>query len=81
MQAHVCDAKGEHAERHEAHSLFWRTVSGIKAATSCKRNQSVGEEGHMPAGSGSNPGPPVLYKFHEGYTNAVKRPVFMKDLL
>lgn len=23
----------------------------------------------------------VLYKFHEGYTNAVKRPVLMRDLL
>ncbi|GAB4820762.1 hypothetical protein N2152v2_007808 [Parachlorella kessleri] len=24
---------------------------------------------------------PVLYKFHEGYTNAVKRPLLMRDLL
>lgn len=24
---------------------------------------------------------PVLYKYKEGYTNAVRRPVFMKDLL
>ena len=33
------------------------------------------------AGTEDGKGPPVLYKFHEGYTNAVKRPVFMKDLL
>lgn len=25
--------------------------------------------------------PAILYKFHEGYTNAVRRPVLMKDLL
>jgi hypothetical protein len=24
---------------------------------------------------------PVLYKFHEGYTNAVKRPLLMSELL
>eukprot|EP00898_Chlorokybus_atmophyticus_P003584 jgi/Chlat1/4226/Chrsp27S04307 len=24
---------------------------------------------------------PVIYKFHEGFTNAVRRPVYMKDLL
>ena len=24
---------------------------------------------------------PTTYKFHEGYTNAVKRPILMKDLL
>ncbi len=25
--------------------------------------------------------PRVLYKFHEGYTNAVRRPVYMHDLV
>lgn len=24
---------------------------------------------------------PTRYKFHEGYTNAVKRPILMQDLL
>jgi chromosome transmission fidelity protein 18 len=24
---------------------------------------------------------PILYRFHEGYTNAVKRPVLMRELL
>ena len=31
--------------------------------------------------AGGNARPPVLYQYNEGYTNAVKRPVLMKDLL
>eukprot|EP00983_Pelagomonas_calceolata_P092738 1157702-Pelagomonas_calceolata.AAC.7 len=37
-----------------------------------------------PGGSGSRAGKPQfskLYRFNEGYTNAVKRPLLMKDLL
>lgn len=30
---------------------------------------------------GSTTGFPVIYKFNEGYTNAVKRPVLMRELL
>ena len=25
--------------------------------------------------------PAVMYKFHEGFTNAVRRPVYMRDLI
>jgi hypothetical protein len=33
----------------------------------------------QPAGGTARP--PVLYKYNEGYTNAIKRPVLMKDLV
>lgn len=36
--------------------------------------------GLLPVGGGTL-SLPTAYKFHEGYTNAVKRPILMKDLL
>lgn len=39
------------------------------------------EHGAVCVAGGAKAGLAVRYKFHEGYTNAVKRPLRMKDLL
>ena len=43
--------------------------------------QSVAAEHLHCTSAGGIARPPVLYQYNEGYTNAVKRPVLMKDLL
>eukprot|EP00899_Mesostigma_viride_P005430 jgi/Mesvir1/14889/Mv05494-RA.1 len=48
------------------------------------RDGGVGKEGHGVAGNGDKAAAPLhclLYKFHEGFTNAVRRPVKLRDLL
>lgn len=45
-----------------------------------QRLAKAGSVGGGGEGGGGQPKFPVLYKFHEGYTNAVKRPVLMRDL-
>ena len=42
---------------------------------------TVHQQIRMIAGGSGRPNYSVLYKFKEGYTNAVRRPVYMKDLL
>ena len=47
-----------------------------------KQNRSGAKSGRQENGGAKpNTEHPVLYKFHEGYTNAVKRPVVMSELL
>lgn len=49
-----------------------------KQAASRARGAGGGADGNSPGKKGKLP---VLYVFHEGYTNAVKRPLKIQDLL
>ena len=55
------------------------------AGAAGRRAGSTGGDGAAGGGDTSPGGKrgqlPVLYKYHEGYTNAVKRPLLMRDLL
>ncbi|EFN58850.1 hypothetical protein CHLNCDRAFT_50360 [Chlorella variabilis] len=54
-------------------------LDALKERRGARGGGGGGEEGG--AAGGRHHKFPVLYRFHEGYTNAVKRPVLMRDLL
>ncbi|KAK9810822.1 hypothetical protein WJX73_010031 [Symbiochloris irregularis] len=70
------------AAKKPAKKMHWlgqlRQKHEQKLSMACQHNR---QRGSGEAGGQEGAAAPVLYKFHEGYTNAVKRPVRMKDLL
>ncbi|KAK9868710.1 hypothetical protein WJX84_007857 [Apatococcus fuscideae] len=58
-----------------------RKTTWLDAFTQKKTATKLVKKAQDEAASGAAAQPPVLYKFHEGFTNAVKRPVLMSELM
>ncbi|KAK9865717.1 hypothetical protein WJX84_009699 [Apatococcus fuscideae] len=68
-------AAGIMAKRTKRKTTWLDALTQKKTATKLVKKAQDGPT------SGAPIHPPMLYKFHEGFTNAVKRPVLMKELM
>ncbi len=77
---HTSCPTGREAPQHWLAQLANRANSKQRSRRGAAGGVGNGEGGEgVQVANGQQFG--VLYKFHEGYTNAVKRPMLMKDLL